>query len=160
MAAAALAKIPYASDVAGVLIPVDLAVAELRQWFALVAGDRFNHNSQLLITAAKEIAEGLGRIGCGRWARFWHYGRQLVSLQQRLFLEQIYSDLGEPWSKLITGFGTIDGGATGAEIKAAHGSGRPRGPQAQVTGIEAIRARRAKRRRLNAYRKHRGGTGL
>lgn len=42
-----------------------------------------------------------------KWARFWHYGRTQISLQMRLFVEQVYSDLGEPWSDLVTGFGPI-----------------------------------------------------
>ena len=159
-AGAILKRIPGAADVASLAIPTDLAVAELRHFLAIVAGERFDHNSSLLINLAKEVASRLGAIGYGRWARFWHYGRQLISLQHRLFIEQVYSDMGEPWSGLVTGFGTLDGGATGAEIRAAAKAASPRGPSRQVTGVEHERAVEAKRRRLNAFRKRRGGTGL
>jgi len=53
------------------------------------------------------VVDLIEESGFRQWAKFWHYGRTQISLTTRLFIEQIYSDLGEPWSQLITGFGPI-----------------------------------------------------
>ena len=91
-----------------------------------------------LVGAAQAVADLLEDMGFGRWARYWHYGRSTISLQHRLFVEQVYSDLGEPWSKLVTGFGSIvEGGIVSPrdrplrDLRRGAGRRRPRGKPPQ-----------------------------
>ena len=86
--------------------PLPIAIGQLRLWMRNVSG-KIDRYSQMLEDTSKEVSATLKTIGFVRWAGFWHIGRQLISLQQRLLLEQIYSDMGKPWSDLITGFGPL-----------------------------------------------------
>ena len=88
--------------------PLALAIGQLRLWLRNVSG-KIDEFTRMLEDTQKETSATLKTIGFSRWARFWHIGRQLISLQQRLLLEQIYSDMGKPWSDLITGFGPLSG---------------------------------------------------
>ena len=81
-------------------------VSQIHAWI-LRLRNTVDHDSRLLIGAAQALADLIENIGWKRWARYWHYGRSTISLQHRLFAEQVYSDLGEPWSRLVTGFGAI-----------------------------------------------------
>ncbi len=98
------ARIPGISsfvDIAG-------AIAELRGWLAYLRSN-LKRDTSALLTTADEIKGFIRSVGIDRWSRYWHYGRQLISLQHRLFVEQIYSDLGGEWAKLVTGFGPLKG---------------------------------------------------
>ena len=105
----------------GVSAFVDIvnAVAEIRGWLAHLRVN-LKRDTDGLLTTADEIKQYLRGVGIERWARYWHYGRQLISLQHRLFLEQVYSDLGGEWGKLVTGFGPLKKGRvsiTGKDAK-------------------------------------------
>ena len=75
-------------------------VAELRRW-------GISRLSRAMAAEAASLKTLMIETGIVRWADFWHYGRTQISLQMRLFAEQVYSDMGPPWSDLITGFGPI-----------------------------------------------------
>ena len=102
MAAAAGAVVSGTGNVFGLTI----AVSKLRLWMDLTRRRIDSHNA-LLSGFAQETITTLRSIGFKKWAAFWHYGRQLISLQERLLLEQVYSDMGKPWSSLLTGFGPL-----------------------------------------------------
>ena len=75
-------------------------VTELRTFGISRLTSGYNAEAQSLKDLMKET-------GILKWARFWHYGRTQIPLTKRLFAEQVFSDLGKPWSDLITGFGPI-----------------------------------------------------
>ena len=60
-----------------------------------------------------EIA--LRSIGYAKFRRYWRVGRLLVGLQTRLFVEEVMTFMGRPWSDLKTGFDTIS--SVGEEAK-------------------------------------------
>lgn len=55
--------------------------------------------SQAAIVDAK-----LKSIGFSTFRVAWESARQLISLQARLYLEQRFWNLGDPWRALVTGF--------------------------------------------------------
>ena len=92
-------KIPGVGTVLGAHV-VRTWVTQLRAWGIARLSRGYAAEASSLKTLMKET-------GIVRWADFWHYGRTQISLQMRLFAEQVYSDMGPPWSDLITGFGPI-----------------------------------------------------
>ncbi len=124
------------------------AIAELRGWLAYLRSNLKRDTDGLLATA-DEIKVYLREVGLDRWARYWHYGRQLISLQHRLFLEQIYSDLGGEWAKLVTGFGPLR--PHGASI---------RGDPSEIDPGRGMEIRRGERARRAKWRYRGGGGGF
>ena len=51
--------------------------------------------------------KALRHIGYPRFRKYWRVGRLLVGLQTRLFVEEVMTFMGRPWSDLKTGFDTI-----------------------------------------------------
>ncbi len=84
-----------------------LAFTDVRRWVSLMRRIGVER-ATLGFHAEADALKGLMKeIGFRKWAKFWHYGRTQISLQVRLFVEQVYSDLGKPWSDMITGFGPL-----------------------------------------------------
>ena len=84
----------------------ELAFLELGRWLDAVRR-HFDRYDSATSAAGDNVKAVLKKIGFRRWEHFWHYGRQLIPLQHRLLIEQVYSDLGSPWSDLVTGFGAL-----------------------------------------------------
>ncbi len=128
----------------GVFAFVDIvnAVAEIRGWLAHLRSN-LRRDTDGLLTTADEIKVYLKSVGIDRWSRYWHYGRQLISLQHRLFLEQVFSDLGGEWGELVTGFGPL---------KRAKVSIRGDPAELGQRGIEGGFARRLDARNKRRYR--------
>ena len=84
----------------------ELQFVDLGRWLDAVRR-HFDRYSSATNAAGDNVKAILKKIGIRRWSRFWHYGRQLIPLQHRLLIEQVYSDLGEPWSQFLTGFGPL-----------------------------------------------------
>lgn len=40
----------------------------------------------------------------------WQWLRMMIDLQTRLFIEQVLTNMGEPWSKAVTGFSAMSRG--------------------------------------------------
>ncbi len=138
-----LIRIPYV----GSFVDLANAISGIRQWLHHLRG-YLKRDTDALLTTADEIKTYLNEVGYERWGRYWHYGRQLISLQHRLLVEQIFSDMGEPWSELVTGFGALPGLVSITERR----------------GIEATERigeefRRAFRRKFRRYQ-YRGGGGF
>jgi hypothetical protein len=55
----------------------------------------------------EEIASLIKRTSFERFRSSWKMGRQLVSLQARLVIEQVLWNQGNPWRSLVTGFKPI-----------------------------------------------------
>ena len=51
--------------------------------------------------------QALRSIGYAKFRKYWRVGRLLVGLQTRLFVEEVMTFMGKPWSQLKTGFDTI-----------------------------------------------------
>lgn len=75
---------------------------------------RVSEALKLATAARKEIYEWLvsyeRRKTGGGFSAFWYDWKKLrlcINLQTRLLVEQVCSDLGPPWSKVVTGFGTM-----------------------------------------------------
>lgn len=102
-----MGAIKTAYELATRAIEIEVATLATRRWLGRTML-RFGHNTRLLVATADAIKKTLRSVGFLKWERFWHYGRQLIPLQRRLLMEQIYSDMGEPWSILVTGFGSIE----------------------------------------------------
>ena len=96
--------------VPGVSAFVDLAeaIAAVRGWLHHLRGN-LRRDTDALLTTTDEVKTYLREVGFARFNRYWHYGRQLISLQHRLLVEQVFSDLGPPWSEFVTGFGVLKG---------------------------------------------------
>ena len=110
-----LLRIPGVSS----FVDIVKAVAEIRGWLHHLRAN-LKRDTDGLQTTADELKKFLLKVGIQKWGRYWHYGRQLISLQHRLFVEQVYSDLGGEWGKFVTGFGPIEKGRvsiTGKDAK-------------------------------------------
>ena len=103
-------KIPLVSTVLGA-VSVRRWVAELRRWGIGRLTRGYDAEANSLKVLMKET-------GFRKWAKFWHYGRTQISLQMRLFAEQVYSDKGFPWSELVTGFGPLTEVVMDPEVRA------------------------------------------
>ena len=88
------------------VLDLTITIQEFRLWMDLTRR-RIDSYHALLTDFQKETETTLRSIGYRRWSEFWHIGRQMIGLQQRLLIEQVYSDMGKPWSDLITGFGPL-----------------------------------------------------
>lgn len=62
---------------------------------------------KLIEEAEREFIKVIKMTTPIRWARRWLWVRNWLPLQLRLFIEQIFWRLGEPYLRLITGFGPI-----------------------------------------------------
>ena len=83
------------------------AVTRIRRWIHEFRAFGFDRMDSAVHAERDSAVHLIKEVGFRKWARFWHYGRTLIDLQSRLFFEQIYSDLGKPWSDLVTGFGPV-----------------------------------------------------
>ncbi len=90
----------------GAFVSLASQISELRGWIFHLRSN-LKRDTSALHTTADEFKAYIKSVGIDRWARYWHYGRQLISLQVRLFCEQVYSDLGGEWAELVTGFGPL-----------------------------------------------------
>ena len=88
------------------VLGLTVAIQDARLWMDLTRRRIGSYNA-LLHDFQVETSTTLRSIGFRKWASFWHLGRQMIDLQTRLMLEQVYSDMGKPWSDLITGFGPL-----------------------------------------------------
>lgn len=136
--------------VPGISAFIDLAqqIAEVRGWLHHLRGN-LKRDTSALLTTADEIKAYLRDVGFERFGQYWHYGRQLISLQHRLLVEQVFSDMGEPWSELVTGFGAL---------KSIAGITEERGRRATERTPEEFR--RAYRRKVRGARYRGGGRGF
>lgn len=66
-----------------------------------------------LVSATESFALAFRRMGFAAFRARWAFVRQLMSLQSRLFLEQILWAMGPPWRTLLTGFNPIELGGVG-----------------------------------------------
>ncbi len=60
-----------------------------------------------LNAVAVRVWELTSRIGFDEFAATWSACRQMIGLQGRLFFEQVFWLMGDPWKSLVTGFGAI-----------------------------------------------------
>lgn len=86
-----------------------LGATSVRRWVAELRTFGIKRLADGYVAEAGALKDLMKETGIREWARFWHYGRTQISLQMRLFAEQVYSDLGKPWSDLVTGFGPLKG---------------------------------------------------
>ena len=143
-----LARIPGVSA----FIDIVKAIGELRGYLRYLSTN-LDRDTNALVLTAFEVKTFLRRVGIRKWSEYWHYGRQLISLQHRLFYEQVYSDMGEPWSELVTGFGPL---------RALDGGSRDEGSEAWARtraelGIDFQRAKRRIKRKYPDYESGGGG---
>ena len=82
-------------------------VLSVRRWVRFLRNLGIERYTRGFTAEANALKALMKETGFRKWAKFWHYGRTQISLQMRLFAEQVYSDLGEPWSSMITGFGPM-----------------------------------------------------
>ncbi len=94
-----LAKVPLVGDVLGRFV--------IRGWVRRLRIFGVDRAHIALAAERDAVVHLIQEVGFRKWSRYWHYGRTQISLTTRLFVEQVYSDLGDPWSQLITGFGPI-----------------------------------------------------
>lgn len=137
-----------ASGLTGRIPNIPVVVGELRVWLDLTRRG-IDAAVAALDGLVQETTRTLKSIGFQKWAKYWHVGRQLISLQQRLLLEQIYSDMGEPWSDLITGFGPL------ARVGLPSFGERLRAERDQLEGARHSRQKTSKR---TTARRRRDGT--
>lgn len=102
----ALAGAGIAGNLLSGIPNIPLVVGKFRAWMDLTRRG-IDASTDSLAGLAQETSKTLRSIGFKKWATYWHIGRQLIPLQHRLLMEQIYSDMGTPWSDLITGFGPL-----------------------------------------------------
>lgn len=86
-----------------------LGAVSVRAWVRELRAFGIKRLTDGYTAEANALKQLMKETGVKDWARFWHYGRTQISLQMRLFAEQVYSDLGKPWSELVTGFGPLKG---------------------------------------------------
>lgn len=84
-----------------------VSVVDVRRWVSLLRRIGVDRLTAGYLAEARALKDLMLETGFRKWAKFWHYGRTQISLQMRLFSEQVYSDLGDPWSSMITGFGPM-----------------------------------------------------
>ncbi len=89
----------------------------IRAWVIELRAFGISRYTDGLAAEARALKGLMKETGFKEWARFWHYGRTTIPLTKRLFAEQVFSDLGKPWSQLVTGFGPIRGIIDTAEIR-------------------------------------------
>ena len=140
MAIGGVGRIPVVSS----FLDIATRLAEIRGYLEYLRG-KFDRDRVALLNLADEVRFFLQGVGFREWSEYWHIGRQLISLQHRLLFEQVYSDMGEPWSKLVTGFGTIES-APGGRRDEIDPEALGRG-----LGIDFERAKRQSKRKYGTY---------
>ncbi len=137
-------KVPGLGTILG-HVGVRAWVAELKAFGLSRLIDAQVAESNALKTFSRD--EGFDRI-----AAWWHYGRTQISLQMRLYAEQVFSDMGKPWSDLISGFGPIRGIIRKAQIKKSL-EGLSREGRTAFTGFKRThRTRQQMERQKTRYR--------
>lgn len=63
--------------------------------------------TDLNLSVASQVSKAMDKAGYVEFARYWVYARLGVDLQTRLFIEQVASNKGKPWSDVVTGFGVL-----------------------------------------------------
>lgn len=88
----------------------------------------------------------LKSIGYPKFRLYWRVGRLLVGLQTRLFVEEVMTFMGKPWSNLKTGFDTISSVGEGG-LSQRDAAERKRQNDAQARRLKAL----ARNKRLLKY---------
>ncbi len=68
------------------------------------------YGADLIVRRADDLVRhlrSLPRKEFYEFVRRWKYARQLVSLQIRLWIEQVFTDAGGHWEQLVTGFKSV-----------------------------------------------------
>lgn len=93
-------------QIPGVQSVSPVALLEFKAWLTYIERTLpgLTRNYWSVAEHAKRV---LKKYGFPKFSKFWHYGRQMIPLQSRLFMEQVFSDMGGAWASLITGFGPV-----------------------------------------------------
>lgn len=66
-----------------------------------------------VVSATADFALAMRQMGFSAFRARWAFVRQLMTLQGRLFIEQVLWAMGPPWRSLLTGFNPIELGGVG-----------------------------------------------
>ena len=57
---------------------------------------------------SRNVARMVTRVPFVKFVEMWKWMRMTIDLQTRLYLEQVFTELGKPYSDLVTGFKAIE----------------------------------------------------
>ena len=124
-----------------------LSAVGIRAWVAELRAFGISRLTDGYNTEAAALKHLMTETGFIRWARFWHYGRTQIPLTKRLFAEQVFSDLGKPWSDLVTGFGVLGKGEEQRKLTKKEALRR----EASRARPRVIDYKRIKKKKMNYY---------
>lgn len=120
------------------------AVVDISGWLlSLKAMDQIMEVTTPLWDNTRQALES---IGYAKFRIYWRVGRLLVGLQTRLFVEEVMTFMGKPWSNLKTGFDSISQVAEGKGPSGPEKARRKRQDDAQAKRLKDLK--RSKNKRL------------
>lgn len=104
-------------------------------------------DQQMAITTPlwENLELALRHVGFAKFRQYWRVGRLLVSLQTRLFVEEVMTFMGSPWDGLKTGFDTISQVGEGKRLSPTEIARRRAADAATARRLRGLKRSKSKR---------------